>query len=250
MSGTIRTRDQKVLALRSGGRCAMPDCRAMLVQDRTTVDREAIVGEMAHIRGEKPGAARYDSNMPDEERNSYDNLIFLCVRCHTVIDKQVNTYTVDLLHKIKSDHENWVRGSLQEAMLDVSFVELEFLTKLLLSESLVGSGTLVLTPPPDKIEKNGLSDDVSHMITLGMAMVDKVQEYIVSVSKLDMTFGQKLRMGFVREYERLREEGFSGDDLFHRLHHFASSGKSPFKMQAAGLAILAYFFEVCEVFEP
>lgn len=228
----------------------MPDCRALLVQDRTKADREAIVGEMAHIRGEKPGAARYDSNMTDDERNSYDNLIFLCVRCHTIIDKQVSTYTVDLLHKIKTEHEDWVRGSLQEAMLDVSFVELEFLTKLMLSEPLVEPGTLVLTPTPEKIRKNGLSDDVTDMITLGMARVHKVQEFIVSVSKLDATFGEKLKMGFVREYERLGEEGLGGDELFYRLHHFASRGNSSFKMQAAGLAILAYFFEVCEVFEP
>jgi hypothetical protein len=30
---------------------------------------------------------------------------------------------------------------------------------------------------------------------------------------------------------------------------FASAGKSDLKTQAAGLAILGYFFEACEVFE-
>jgi hypothetical protein len=34
--------------------------------------------EIAHIRAAKQGGERYVASMTDEERNSFDNLIFLC----------------------------------------------------------------------------------------------------------------------------------------------------------------------------
>jgi hypothetical protein len=70
MSGYIPPRNQKILCLRSGNRCAIPDCRWILVVNKTPHDRESIVGEMAHIKGEKPGSARYDSSMTDKDRNN------------------------------------------------------------------------------------------------------------------------------------------------------------------------------------
>jgi len=248
VSGTIPTRDQRLLALRSGGRCAM--CRRLLVEERTSLDREVIIGEMAHIKGENPGSARYDPSMADAERNQYDNLIYLCVEHHTIIDGQGNTYSVEQLHRIKAEHEAWVRGRLEEEMLGVTFTELEFLTKLLLQSPQPVSSTLTLTPPLRKIEKNELLD-VADSIMLGMVRIGQVREFIIRASALDLSFGERLKMGFVKEYKRLRDDkGLTGVDLFDRLLAFSSRGSHDFRTQATGLAILVYFFEACEVFEP
>lgn len=73
MSGTIKSKDQKILCTKSGNRCGMPDCRKILVVDETANDPASLVAEMAHIRGEKPGAARYDASMSDIERNAHPN---------------------------------------------------------------------------------------------------------------------------------------------------------------------------------
>ena len=68
------------------------------------------VGEMAHIKGEKPGSNRYDSSQDDSDRNSYENLILLCPTHHTIIDKPENeeTYSVARLLKIKEEHEAFI----------------------------------------------------------------------------------------------------------------------------------------------
>ncbi len=61
---------------------------------------------VAHIRGEKPGAARYDPSMTDEERRAFENLILICPNCHDIIDNlEPENYTVETLERIKEQHE-------------------------------------------------------------------------------------------------------------------------------------------------
>ena len=61
----------KKLVAVSGNRCAFPKCSTPLVDPQSG----SIVGEVCHIKGEKPGAARYDSNQSNKERHGFDNLI-------------------------------------------------------------------------------------------------------------------------------------------------------------------------------
>ena len=61
-----------------------------------------------------------------------------------------------------------------------------------------------------------------------------------------MQFGMRLKAGFVSEYKRLLEGGLKGDLLFMSLVRFAA-GRSG--NESAGLVVLVYLFESCEVFE-
>ncbi len=65
---------------------------------------------MAHIRGDKSGANRHDTSQTPAERDNYTNLILLCPNHHTEVDKKENegVFTVEVLHKMKSTHEDWV----------------------------------------------------------------------------------------------------------------------------------------------
>ena len=72
--------DIKALFARSGNRCAFPKCSAAIVDDKT------LLGEVAHIKGARLGAPRYDATQAPEERHGYANLILLCPNHHTVID--------------------------------------------------------------------------------------------------------------------------------------------------------------------
>lgn len=248
MSGAILNTDLKILWGRSGGRCAIPECQKTLIIDKTPNDRESIVGQMAHIKGEKPTAARYDSSMTDEERNCYDNRILVCSGHHKMIDDQFNTYTVEKLHEIKRKHESWVDNSIKKEMVNVTFAELSVVIKYLASGQASTDDSLTLIPPRDKIRKNGLSQQTSSEITTGMAQVRQVGDYISKV--LDIDFGERLKEGFVSEYQRLtNEEKLSGDTLFDGLFEFATRGCNAFVEMAAGLAVLVYLFEKCEVFE-
>lgn len=66
----------------------------------------------------------------------------------------------------------------------------------------------------------------------------------------DTTFPERLRQGFITEYNSLRDtDGLTGDALFYALVDFTSGSISDLKRQAAGLAVLGYLFECCEVFE-
>jgi len=94
---TVKT--LKLLFARSGNKCAFPRCAVAIIDGNT------VIGEVCHIKGEKPGAARYDANQTAAERHAYDNLILLCRNHHRVIDDDEEAYTVERLHKMKSDHE-------------------------------------------------------------------------------------------------------------------------------------------------
>jgi hypothetical protein len=56
-----------------------------------------IIGEICHIEGEGGKSARYNPNMTQEERKSFNNLILLCPTHHTLIDKNPIEYTTGLL---------------------------------------------------------------------------------------------------------------------------------------------------------
>lgn len=106
----ITERDIKLLWGRSASRCAFPECQLELTMDSTAGDASTI-GEMAHIVGEKEGAARGVSKMSLSQRNSYSNLILLCPTHHTIIDKKENIadYPIEILHEMKDAHETRVR---------------------------------------------------------------------------------------------------------------------------------------------
>jgi hypothetical protein len=248
MSGNIHVWDQKILLLRSGNRCAIPDCPKILVIDKTEKDRESIIGVMGHIKGERPTAPRYDANMTDKERNSHENLILVCGDHHKMIDDQFNTYTVEKLHEIKKQHEVWARNSTEKEMVNVTFAELSVVTKYLVSGQYGMDDSLTLVPPKDKIAKNGLSPETESLIKIGMVQVRQVGDFIYKCP--DDEFGERLKEGFVAEYQRLKnEDHLNGDSLFDSLFVFASGGSKNFKEKAAGLAVLVYLFEKCEVFE-
>jgi len=248
MSGNIRLRDQKILCLKSGNRCAIPECRKLLVIEKTSRDKESIIAEMPHIKGEKPKAPRYDKNMTDEERNSCDNLILVCRDHHKMIDDQPNTFKVEKLHQIKKEHAAWIQENLDNQMVNVTFGELNVITKYLNANQPTLSESYTLIPPKDKINRNNLSPSTKHKIMTGMLQVKKVEHYIDNYP--DVEFGERLKQGFVTEYERLKnEENLSGDELFNSLFAFACRGSSDFREMAAGLAVLVYLFEKCEVFE-
>lgn len=248
MSGNIKDKDKKIVCIRSGNRCAMPECRRELVIDGSGSDDPSIIGVLAHIKGENAGSARYDSSMSDDDRNSHGNLLLVCANCHKQIDDQQQTYTAEKLYEIKKEHEAWVRDSLKSEVVNVTFAELNVVTKYLVSGQYESSDSFQVIPPLDKIKKNGLSGEVESLIRMGTIQANQVTDYIDKAPDID--FGERLKQGFVNEYERLKkEEKLEGDDLFMALLDFASGGSNDFKEKAAGLAVLVYLFEKCEVFE-
>jgi len=247
VSGTIPIKEQRISCTRSGNRCALPDCRKILVEGKTEYDSAELLGFMAHIVGEKPGSARYDAEMPLKEKNSYENLIMVCGSCHKKIDGQPNTYTVEKLHEIKDHHEKWYLDLTKEQIINITFSELDVVTKFLSSDQIPLDESYLLIPPKEKIQKNTLSSSSERLIIMGLTQVKQVEKFIDESP--DINFGDRLTSGFVSEYEKLKLDGLKGDDLFAALLEFAQGSSNDLKLKAAGLSVLVYLFEKCEIFE-
>ena len=238
-----------LLALRSGDMCAFPGCGRALTVDGD-LSGPAVTGTAAHIAGEKPGAARYDKSMNDKQRDHYNNLIYLCGDHHTQIDKQYLDYSVEKLLQMKAIHEQIVREAMSEAFANVGFPELEEATKWIMTiNSEVSDQVFSLIPPEDKLRKNKLGNESRIIITMGLSVARNVREYIENTTQIEPDFPERLKTGFLTEYYRLKQEGYTGDDQFNLMCKFAQRGFERQVQRSAGIAVLVYLFEACEVFE-
>lgn len=107
-----------------------------------------------------------------------------------------------------------------------------------------------LRPVPEtKLEFNGLSSEVKLLLITGMTKSDRVNEFF-QTWRFDPTLGDRVASSLNTEYLALRAQAFTPDDIFMHLQLKlqGSTARTP-KQQVAILAILAFFFEQCEVFE-
>lgn len=237
------------LAFRSGDCCAFPGCDTQLTIDGKDAP-PAVIGEAAHITGENAGAARYDLSMTDEQRNHHANLIYLCCNHHTQIDKQENDFPVDRLLRMKHDHEQAVQEAIAEAFSTIGFPELAEATEWILALHANGQPSdFSLVAPEDKIKTNELMDNSRLVITMGLSVAREVKSFVTMMAQADAGFPEKLKAGFLEEYYRLRNAGHRGDVLFDFMCRFAQRGFKEQGKKSAGLAVLIYLFEACEVFE-
>ncbi len=109
----MKEKDIKLVWGRAASRCSI--CKVELSQDANYTLSSFSIGEQAHIVGEKETAARGNSSLTTEERNSYHNIILLCPNHHTEIDKNEADWSVEQLYLIKSEHELWVKENLSES---------------------------------------------------------------------------------------------------------------------------------------
>lgn len=247
MSRYIPVPDRLILYGKSGRRCSMPDCRANLIPE-IAPDIETNISENAHIKAFGDSGPRSDKKMNQSEKNSYENLLLVCSSCHTIIDKNPGVYTVEKLLKIKNDHEQWVLEKLNNEIPSIGFSELDDILKYLISDQITVKESYQLIKPTQKIEKNNLSPPIAQSILRGMIGSYQVKEYIQKHP--DSNYGNRIRERFVNEYNQLyKNEKLVGDDMFYRLLDFASLHSNDPKKVGAGLSVLIYFFETCEVFE-
>ncbi len=229
----------------AGGHCCK--CKRDLLKEVVGSLNKSAQGEVAHIEGENDGAKRYNKNQTEEVRNSFANLMLMCPSCHTEIDNDDLKFDVPILMKMKSDHEKWVSNQLKTASITISFVEIEIIVKYLATNPSFSTGdNLKLIPPKEKIAKNSLSLVVSDYITMGMLRTELVKDYLNR--NPDINFASRLRSEFVNKYKEFKIL-VNGDELFYAMLDFASNSSNDFRVQAAALAVVVYFFQICDIFE-
>jgi len=113
----ISVHDRRRLLLRSGGICAFPDCNEPLVEATREGTEDTITGIECHIVAQRdhPSVARSPSSLSNEERDefahliadrdSFANLVMMCLKHSRVIDDPAQGYTVEQVVEMKRAHE-------------------------------------------------------------------------------------------------------------------------------------------------
>lgn len=104
---SISVKTHKILWGRAANRCSI--CLMELVMDASETDDESVVGEACHIVAHSPDGPRGESELTEEQRDKYSNLILLCSVHHKQIDDQPDEFHVEKLKQIKLEHEKLVR---------------------------------------------------------------------------------------------------------------------------------------------
>lgn len=140
----------KTLFAHCCNRCAFPGCDERL----TDPAWNGVKADIAHIRGEKPGAARYAPEMSDDERIAIENLVLLCPNHHREIDRlQPESWSAEGLMELKANHEancgqpNWASDSM-----------LEHLSSMLISASITDDDSEAQMDPPVLVVQDGPGD--------------------------------------------------------------------------------------------
>ncbi len=104
-----------------------------------------------------------------------------------------------------------------------------------------------LTPPTvEKLSHNGLSDDCAMLIRIGRRKSGLVETYLWRLPRPDL--GERIADAFRTRYAELKTLGLSADDIFKHLQDYAGMNGAPAR-QGAALAVLAYFFDCCDIFD-
>ena len=241
--------DRALLWAYSGGLCGFPDCPVICVQPANDNDLSTTIGQIAHIEAHSDNGPRANPDLPQQDRDLYDNLILLCPTHHVLVDNQANTYTVEMLRTWKTAQEARHDTFLAHAMPNITFAELEAITNVLVTGAQLPLSPFTVIPPQDKIARNGLTGQSTLWFNMGMLQIQQVEDYVVTTGSVDRTFVARLTSGFIGEYQQQRLAGLQGDALFAAMFQFSTQRRTEFQYQCAGLAVLVYLFERCEVFE-
>ncbi|GEM_PF-1765672 len=138
---------------------------------------------------------------------------------------------------------------LVNAMTNITFRELGMVTDGILSMPVEFDESYTVVPVVTKMSKNELTGSAQRRLTSGVIQAKMVAKYVENQINVIPDFPEKLKAGFAKEYDNLREAGLKGNALLDALHEFSCNRSSDYELRAAGIAVLYYLFEKCEVFE-
>lgn len=168
--------------------------------------------------------------------------------------KTIKTEITDLNDELSGLNGLATIGTFPQPLPNTNYEALEFVIMALLMQQVPPtdiSNDFTLTDPAEKMSKNELTTNLKFTLVRGLGMAKEVHDFIQCVARIRFPdLPERLRATLKLEYQRLISHGIKGDELFKALHQFASCNSGDINRQLAGLAVLCYFFETCDVFEP
>jgi hypothetical protein len=120
-SSSIGPRDYKIseikrLFVESHNQCAEPNCLSSLMAE----DHITVIGKICHIEAANKNGPRFNGDMNNDQRRSYENLILLCDEHHRIIDNPQNEskYRKEKLLEWKQNHISQNSSSSYEISVD------------------------------------------------------------------------------------------------------------------------------------
>lgn len=249
----IPIKTQRILFAQSGGICSMPDCNIPIVINEN--DDKTNIAELAHIEAYKPGGARFNPQLSEDERNAEENLMVVCKNCHKKIDDFPEIYTVEKLKQIKQEHISSIEMH-EKNIINFDFKDLTFASNNILEKSMKNDEETVFIESKInyelrfidyKLRKNNLTYPSKHFVLSALNQQNVVINFISDRTKDDENFPNQLHNSLKNSYDALKQN-FSGDELFFGLYGQFKENLNESE-QAACLAIIVYFFTICELFE-
>lgn len=109
----------------------------------------------------------------------------------------------------------------------------------------------VMSVDAGKLRANRLSSNVQALLTAGMVKAPLVRQFFDEWHA--PTYGERMAKAFAARYAELKSSAppLHPNEIFHELQLWTGGEKQKSSAQlAAALAVLAYFFERCDIFEP
>lgn len=242
----------KLLVGRCANLCAF--CKEFCEGASTEPGSPRRYGEIAHIYDHADEGLRPNPELTPEQRDCYDNWLWVCSGHHSEIDDRalIHEYPAEVLFEKKREIEAFVRDTLLWHLKNVGFPELDAVCSVLAlpGEALVGSKGFHLLDPAAKIRMNDLGPASREQIAWGLGKAAEVGSIMDLLDRQRREgVAQVIAANFKAEYYSLWAEGLRGDRLFDAMRGFAFGTHPDAARRAAGLAVLVYLFERCEVFE-
>ncbi|MFJ8814841.1 ABC-three component system protein [Amycolatopsis thermoflava] len=168
-----------------------------------------------------------------------------------VIDQWPPAHLVDLTANLAEDRlvrvfghppqerdlRNLDRGDIAEAVAGLA----------LESASWAPNATDLPIVDPHKLDYNQLSEYARRLITAGIAQSRMVEGYFDN--NPDPTLRDRAGMLMKVEWLNLQRRAVSGDEAFQALYHRVAANAQGSREATASLALLAFLFESCDIFE-
>jgi len=133
-----------------------------------------------------------------------------------------------------------------EAKCELDFSDLQLVVETIADRD-VPPDREVRDVPPGKIEANELSDSVAAYLRMGMAKAPLVGEFFKTW--YDETLGERVAESFRSQYRTLHGQS-APDKVFAKLQSWAGGvDRGSPRHELAILAVLAYYFDSCDIFE-
>lgn len=198
----ISEKTRKNLWAKSGNRCSI--CKAELFSTNSIDASEFNIGEECHIISSKSTGPRHKSDVANYD--TFENLILLCRNHHKEIDELYDTYTEEVLRYFKTNHENWIKATINKALNSGKTDTPKFLAQITSGKELL----------------NIISETYGYMTDYDEAHNQEEAEYIGSIFQNLIDYGdvsgfiepfQKVTIGYELQ-ELLQELDVKGYSLF------------------------------------